>query len=60
MGAFAKPQRVILTPTLPRTRSGKIMRRLLRDLAREGTVKGDLSALENPDAIGLIQGLIRG
>lgn len=58
LGAFAKPHRVILTPTLPRTRSGKIMRRLLRDLAREGRVKGDLSALENPEAIELVRGLL--
>jgi acetyl-CoA synthetase len=60
LGAFAKPQRVILTTTLPRTRSGKIMRRLLRDLAREGKIKGDVSALENPDAIELILGLMGG
>jgi acetyl-CoA synthetase len=60
LGSFAKPQRVILTPTLPRTRSGKIMRRLLRNLAQEGEVKGDLSALENPDAIGVIQGCLAG
>jgi acetyl-CoA synthetase len=60
LGAFAKPQRVILTSTLPRTRSGKIMRRLLRDLAREGKVMGDVSALENPDAIDTILGLMRG
>ena len=59
LGAFAKPQRVILTPTLPRTRSGKIMRRLLRDLARAGEVRGDLSALENPDAIEVVRGLLR-
>jgi acetyl-CoA synthetase len=60
LGAFARPQRVILTSTLPRTRSGKIMRRLLRDLAREGRVKGDVSALENPDAIPTILGLMQG
>ena len=58
MGSFARPRRVILAPTLPRTRSGKIMRRLLRDLAREGQVKGDLSALENPDAIEKIRALL--
>ncbi len=58
LGAFARPHRVILTPTLPRTRSGKIMRRLLRDLAREGRVTGDLSALENPEAIDLVRGLL--
>ena len=60
LGDFAKPQRVILTSTLPRTRSGKIMRRLLRDLAREGKVSGDVSALENPDAIDLILGMMQG
>ena len=60
IGAFARPQRVVLTPTLPRTRSGKIMRRLLRDLTREGEVRGDLSALENPDAITVIRGLLHG
>ena len=59
LGSFAKPSRVVFTPTLPRTRSGKIMRRLLRDLAREGTVHGDLSALENPDAIETIRELLR-
>jgi acetyl-CoA synthetase len=51
LGSYARPVRVLLTPTLPRTRSGKIMRRLLRDLARDGKVKGDVSALENPDAV---------
>lgn len=59
LGSFAKPSRVVFTPTLPRTRSGKIMRRLLRDLAREGAVHGDLSALENPDAIETIRDLLR-
>ncbi len=51
LGGYARPVRVLLTTTLPRTRSGKIMRRLLRDLARDGKVKGDVSALENPDAV---------
>ncbi len=58
LGAFARPHRVVLTPTLPRTRSGKIMRRLLRDLAHAGAVKGDLSALENPDAIEVVRRLL--
>jgi acetyl-CoA synthetase len=55
MGAFSRPQRVVLAATLPRTRSGKIMRRVLRDLARDGEVKGDLSALENVDAVDRLQ-----
>lgn len=49
---------MILTPTLPRTRSGKILRRLLRDLAREGRVEGDRGALGNPEAIELARGLL--
>ena len=51
VGPMARPKRVVLTHTLPRTRSGKIMRRLLRDLADDGQVKGDTSALENPEAV---------
>lgn len=55
VGSYARPQRVIISSTFPRTRSGKIMRRLLRELLTEGQVKGDLSALENPDALEKIQ-----
>jgi acetyl-CoA synthetase len=55
VGSYARPQRVLITNTLPRTRSGKIMRRLLRNLMTEGAVTGDLSALENPDALEQIQ-----
>ena len=51
VGGYARPQRVIIASTFPRTRSGKIMRRLLRDLMLEGEVQGDVSALENPEAI---------
>ncbi|GHF62744.1 acetyl-CoA synthetase [Deinococcus metalli] len=55
VGAYARPQRVVITPTLPRTRSGKIMRRLLRDLVAQGTVTGDLTSLDNPDALEQVQ-----
>jgi acetyl-CoA synthetase len=51
VGSYARPQRVIISSTFPRTRSGKIMRRLLRDLMVGGETRGDVSALENPDAI---------
>jgi acetyl-CoA synthetase len=51
VGSYARPQRVVISSTFPRTRSGKIMRRLLRDLMIGGEAKGDVSALENPDAI---------
>ena len=47
IGAFAKPEQIRFTDALPKTRSGKIMRRLLRDLASgKGTV-GDTTTLED-------------
>ncbi|GAA5512642.1 acetyl-coenzyme A synthetase [Deinococcus carri] len=55
VGPIARPARVIVTPTVPRTRSGKIMRRLLRDLLVTGEVRGDLTSLENPDAIEVVR-----
>ncbi|GBF05156.1 AMP-dependent synthetase/ligase [Deinococcus aerius] len=60
VGPIARPARVIVTPTVPRTRSGKIMRRLLRDLLVSGDVKGDLTSLENPDAIEVVRERIAG
>jgi len=44
IGAIARPDQIILTPELPKTRSGKIMRRLLRDIA-EGRAVGDTTTL---------------
>ena len=55
VGAIARPARVLVVPTVPRTRSGKIMRRVLRDLVNEGEAKGDLTSLENPDAIDVVK-----
>ncbi|WP_324716526.1 acetate--CoA ligase [Carboxydochorda subterranea] len=45
---IARPDRVVFTPDLPKTRSGKIMRRLLRDIA-EGKELGDVTTLRNPE-----------
>lgn len=47
IGALARPDDVRFTPALPKTRSGKIMRRLLRELAATGEVKGDTTTLED-------------
>ncbi|HEV8121142.1 MAG TPA: acetyl-coenzyme A synthetase, partial [Candidatus Polarisedimenticolia bacterium] len=44
IGALARPDDIIFTPELPKTRSGKIMRRLLRDIA-EGRALGDVTTL---------------
>jgi acetyl-CoA synthetase len=47
IGALARPDDIRFTDTLPKTRSGKIMRRLLRELATSGDVKGDTTTLED-------------
>jgi acetyl-CoA synthetase len=47
IGALAKPDDIRFTDMLPKTRSGKIMRRLLRELASSGTVAGDVTTLED-------------
>jgi len=47
IGSLAKPDDMRFTDSLPKTRSGKIMRRLLRELAAGGEVKGDVTTLED-------------
>ncbi|MGI8554432.1 MAG: acetate--CoA ligase, partial [Dehalococcoidia bacterium] len=47
IGALARPEDIRFTDSLPKTRSGKIMRRLLRELATTGSVKGDTTTLED-------------
>jgi acetyl-CoA synthetase len=54
IGALARPDDIFLTKTLPKTRSGKIMRRLLKDLAAGKTPTGDTTTLENPGLVELI------
>jgi acetyl-CoA synthetase len=58
IGPIAAPESVIFTPELPKTRSGKIMRRLLEDVAN-GDQLGDTSALRNPEIVGEIQAEVR-
>jgi acetyl-CoA synthetase len=50
IGAIARPDDILFTADLPKTRSGKIMRRLLRDIA-EGTALGDTSTLADPAVV---------
>jgi acetyl-CoA synthetase len=47
IGSLARPDDVRFVEALPKTRSGKIMRRLLRELAETGEIKGDTSTLED-------------
>ncbi|WIV67916.1 acetate--CoA ligase [Natrialbaceae archaeon AArc-T1-2] len=58
IGPIARPEEVIFTSELPKTRSGKIMRRLLEDIA-SGDELGDTSALRNPEIVGEIQAATR-
>lgn len=50
IGSIARPERIIFSADLPKTRSGKIMRRLLRDIA-EGKVLGDTTTLADPGIV---------
>ena len=52
VGPFAKPDKIQIVPALPKTRSGKIMRRILRKIA-EGDITnlGDISTLLDPSAV---------
>jgi acetyl-CoA synthetase len=50
IGKFARPKRIIWADDLPKTRSGKIMRRLLRDIA-EGRALGDVTTLKDPEVM---------
>jgi acetyl-CoA synthetase len=54
IGAIARPEKILFAAELPKTRSGKIMRRLLRDVA-EGRVLGDTTTLADPNVIHALQ-----
>jgi len=53
IGKFARPKRIIWSNDLPKTRSGKIMRRLLRDIA-EGRALGDVTTLRDPAVVDML------
>jgi acetyl-CoA synthetase len=55
IGSLAKPDDIRFTDSLPKTRSGKIMRRLLRELAAGGDVKGDITTLEDLGVIAALR-----
>ncbi|HEY4426628.1 MAG TPA: acetate--CoA ligase [Solirubrobacteraceae bacterium] len=58
IGKFARPKRIIWADDLPKTRSGKIMRRLLRDIA-EGRALGDVTTLRDPAVMGELEDRVR-
>jgi acetyl-CoA synthetase len=53
LGPIAKPRQIMLVPELPKTRSGKIMRRLLRDVAENRSL-GDVTTLQDSSVMDLI------
>jgi acetyl-CoA synthetase len=53
IGPIAKPRQILLTPELPKTRSGKIMRRLLRDVAEHREL-GDVTTLMDPTVVQML------
>ena len=56
LSAIARPKDIRFSDALPKTRSGKIMRRLLRELATKGRVEGDTSTLEDFSTIANLRG----
>ena len=54
IGAIARPEKIIVSSDLPKTRSGKIMRRLLRDVA-EGRALGDVTTLADPSVVATLK-----
>ncbi len=58
IGKFARPKRIIWSDDLPKTRSGKIMRRLLRDIA-EGRALGDVTTLRDPTVMAQLEDKIQ-
>ncbi|MBV9442720.1 MAG: acetate--CoA ligase, partial [Acidobacteriaceae bacterium] len=51
IGAFARPEEIRFTDALPKTRSGKIMRRLLREIVTSNAVTGDVTTLEDMNVV---------
>ena len=56
IGSLAKPDDIRFSDALPKTRSGKIMRRLLKEIAAGGEVKGDTTTLEDLSVIATLRG----
>ena len=59
LGPIAKPEEIRFGDNLPKTRSGKIMRRLLRALARDEAITQDTTTLENPAILEQLKEVIK-
>lgn len=60
IGPIAKVNNILYVPGLPKTRSGKIMRRILRSIAREEPIKQDISTLDDPNVVKEIISIAQG
>ena len=60
IGNIAKADDIIAVPGLPKTRSGKIMRRILRSIAKGEAITQDTSTLEDPSIVGKIEAVVKG
>ena len=61
IGPFAAPKKIYIVPDLPKTRSGKIMRRIMRKISSgEGDQLGDLSTLADPSVVDAIKARVAG
>ena len=58
IGKIAVPKSIVFTDMLPKTVSGKIMRRLLKEIVLSGKVQGDITGLEDPATVAQIQKLL--
>ena len=59
IGGIARPDRVIVTAAMPKTRTGKIMRRLMREVLLYGEARSDTSALEDPSSLDTLATAVR-
>jgi acetyl-CoA synthetase len=59
IGKIARPRDVYIVPDMPKTRSGKIMRRVLAALSNQSDKVGDVTTLMNPEIVDQIRKLVR-
>ena len=59
IGPIARTDGILLVPGLPKTRSGKIMRRILRSIAKSEEITQDISTIEDPSTVGTIEKLFK-
>ena len=60
IGKIAIPEHVFFTDALPKTPSGKIMRRLLKEILETGEVGSDTTGLENHSAVEQLKAMVKG